>query len=132
MLARDLVGWDTIEQYDELVGQRLPALCSPSTKFARMEAWACDWWGLRATYEDFTTSTSSGLAVPWDFHDVEEQMRQIDLWRYNDFIHVGSYFVAYRRRVIDDPEFRARLDAVAPQSDKTTIILKYEIGFRGC
>ena len=30
-------------------------------------------------------------------------MRRLDLWRYNDFIHVGSYFVAYRKRVIDDP-----------------------------
>ena len=42
--------------------------------------------------------------------DVEEQMRQQDLWRYSDFIHVGSYFLVYRRRVLQDPEFRRRLD----------------------
>ncbi len=131
MLARDLVGWDTIEQYDELVlANDSCYLVQPFDQvFARMEARACDWWGLQATYEDFTTFDFERLGRPLGIDDVEEQMRQIDLWRYNDFIHVGSYFVAYRRRVIDDPEFRARLDAVAPQSDKTTIILKYEIGF---
>ena len=50
-------------------------------------------------------------------------------WRYSDFMHVGSYFLAYRLRVIDDPGFRRRLDTVAAQTNKTTIILKYEIGF---
>ena len=97
--------------------------------FARMDATACDWWGLQATYEDFTAADFERLGRPLAIDDVEERMRQIDLWRYNDFIHVGSYFVAYRKRVIDDPEFRARLDNVAAQTDKTTIILKYEIGF---
>ena len=30
--------------------------------------------------------------------------------------------------MIHDPEFRRRLDSVAEQTNKTTIILKYEIG----
>lgn len=131
MLARDLVGWDTIEQYDELLlANDSCYLVQPFDQvFARMEARACDWWGMQATYEDFTTSDFERLGRPLAIDDVEEQMRQIDLWRYNDFIHVGSYFVGYRRRVIDDPAFRARLDGVTAQTDKTTIILKYEIGF---
>ena len=131
MLARDLVGWDTIEQYDELLlANDSCYLVQPFDQvFARMEAQACDWWGMQATYEDFTTSDFERLGRPLAIDDVEEQMRQIDLWRYNDFIHVGSYFVGYRRRVIDDPAFRARLDGVTAQTDKTTIILKYEIGF---
>lgn len=110
MLARDLVGWDVIEGYDELLlANDSCYLVQPFDRvFERMDATACDWWGLQATYEE---------------------MRRLALWRYNDFIHVGSYFVGYRKRVIDDPEFRARLDSVAAQSSKTTIILKYEIGF---
>ncbi len=131
MLARELVGWDRIEEYDELLlANDSCYLVQPFDEvFARMEARACDWWGLQATYEDFTTADLERLGRPLAIDDVEEQMRRTDLWRYNDFIHVGSYFVAYRRRVIDDPAFRARLDGVTAQSDKTTIILKYEIGF---
>ena len=131
MLARDLVGWDVIETYDELLlANDSCYLVQPFDEvFARMDATACDWWGLQATYEDFDTSAYERLGRPLAIDEVEEQMRRLDLWRYNDFIHVGSYFVAYRKRVIDDPEFRARLDNVAAQTDKTTIILKYEIGF---
>lgn len=131
LLARDLVGWDVIETYDELLlANDSCYLVQPFDQvFARMDATACDWWGLQATYEDFTAADFERLGRPLAIDDVEEQMRQIDLWRYNDFIHVGSYFVAYRKRVIDDPDFRARLDNVAAQTDKTTIILKYEIGF---
>lgn len=131
MLARDLVGWDVIETYDELLlANDSCYLVQPFDEvFAKMDATACDWWGLQATYEAFDTFTFERLGRPLGIDEVEEQMRRLDLWRYNDFIHVGSYFVAYRRRVIDDPEFRARLDAVSAQSDKATIILKYEIGF---
>jgi hypothetical protein len=131
MLARDLVGWETIETYDELLlANDSCYLVQPFDQvFERMDATACDWWGLQATYEDFDTFAFDRLGRPLAIDEVEEQMRRLDLWRYNDFIHVGSYFVAYRKRVIDDPQFRARLDAVAAQTDKTTIILKYEIGF---
>ena len=43
--------------------------------------------------------------------------------------HVGSYFVAYRRDVIDDPHFRRLLDSVHHQRSKLVVILKYEVGF---
>ncbi len=98
--------------------------------FARMDAEPADWWGLQATYDDFDRPTgSSGSAGRCGSTRSSEQMRELDLWRYSDFIHVGSYFLGYRSRVIRDPEFRRRLDTVATQSDKTAIILKYEIGF---
>ncbi len=101
LLARDLVGWDVIEAYDELLlANDSCYLVQPFDQvFARMDATACDWWGLQATYEDFTAADFERLGRPLAIDDVEEQMRQIDLWRYNDFIHVGSYFVAYRKRV---------------------------------
>ena len=41
---------------------------------------------------------------------------------------MGSYFLALRSEVIADPEFRRRLDMVAAQPEKNSIIRKYEIG----
>ena len=66
MLARDLVGWDVIEQYDELLlANDSCYLVQPFDQvFARMDATACDWWGLQATYEDFTTVDYERLGRP--------------------------------------------------------------------
>lgn len=131
MLATDLVGWDVIDGYDEMMLANDSAwLVQPLDRvFAKMDATACDWWGLQATYEDFGVREYEELGRPLSLDDVEQQMRQQDLWRYSDFIHVGSYFLVYRKRVLQDPEFRRRLETVAQQRDKTAIILKYEIGF---
>ena len=131
MLATELVGWDVIDTYDEMMlANDSGWLVQPlDTVFAKMDATPCDWWGLQATYEDFGIKEFEELGRPLALDDVEEQMRQQDLWRYSDFIHVGSYFLVYRRRVLQDPGFRRRLETVAEQRDKTAIILKYEIGF---
>jgi CDP-ribitol ribitolphosphotransferase len=131
MLATELVGWETIDSYDEMMLANDSCwLVQPlDTVFAKMDATPCDWWGLQATYEDFGVNEFKKLGRPLSLDDVEEQMRQQDLWRYSDFIHVGSYFLVYRRPVLQDPEFRRRLETVAKQGDKTAIILKYEIGF---
>ena len=98
MLARDLVGWDGSSSTTSSCWPTTRATsCSPSTRSS--PGWrrtACDWWGMQATYEDFTTDDFERLGRPLAIDDVEEQMRQIDLWRYNDFIHVGSYFLGYR------------------------------------
>ena len=112
MLATDLVGWDVIDTYDEMMlANDSGWLVQPlDTVFAKMDATACDWWGLQATYEDFGVKEFEELGRPLALDDVEEQMRQQDLWRYSDFIHVGSYFLVYRRRVLQDPGFRRRLE----------------------
>ena len=131
MLAKELVGWDVIESYDELVlANDSCYLVQPFDRvFARMDAKTADWWGLQATYEKFNRHEYERAGGPLQLDHIEHLMRQLDLWRYSDFVHVGSYFLVYRSRVIQDPEFRRRLDLVAKQSDKTAIILKYEIGF---
>ena len=41
---------------------------------------------------------------------------------------MGSYFLVVRSPVIEDAEFRRRLDLVTAQSDKALVVLKYEIG----
>ena len=47
----EIVGWETIEQYDELllVNDSCFLLRPLDEVFARMDARACDWWGLQAT-----------------------------------------------------------------------------------
>jgi len=131
MLAKDLVGWDVIDDYDELMlANDSCFLVQPLDQvFAKMDATTCDWWGLQATYDDFDDRAFEALGRRLGLDEVGEQMRELALWRYSDFIHVGSYFLCYRRRVHTDPRFRKRLDDVASQSEKVTIILKYEIGF---
>ena len=131
MLAKDLVGWDVIDGYDEVMFANDSCfLVQPLDQvFAKMDATTCDWWGLQATYDDFDDRAFERLGRRLGLDEVGEQMRELALWRYSDFIHVGSYFLCYRRRVHTDPRFRKRLDEVASQSEKVTIILKYEIGF---
>ena len=49
-------------------------------------------------------------------------------YRYPELVHVGSYFLALRRPVLDDPGFRRRLDSVVPQRDRANLVQKYETG----
>ncbi len=103
--------------------------CSPST--GSSPPWIAQASGLVGAAGDvreFTTRDYERQGGPLGLDRVEDLMRQLDLWRYSDFIHVGSYFLVYRQRVIRDPEFRRRLDSVAEQTNKIAIILKYEIG----
>ena len=55
MLARDLVGWDVIDTYDELVFANDSAfLLRPlDDVFATMDGRANDWWGLQASKHGF-------------------------------------------------------------------------------
>lgn len=42
--------------------------------------------------------------------------------------HVGSYFLAYRKPVINDPEFRRYFSKIVRQREKRNVIKMYEIG----
>jgi CDP-glycerol glycerophosphotransferase (TagB/SpsB family) len=135
-LARDLVGWDTLERYDEvlLVNDSCYLLHDLDEVFARMDAKACDWWALQAT---------KGLAATRHrpsnrFHDAipMEEVERAYLPQYEaeypyDF-HLGAYFLALRKPVIEDQGFRRRLDGVVAETRargaKRNIIAKYEIG----
>jgi CDP-glycerol glycerophosphotransferase (TagB/SpsB family) len=95
-----------------------------------MDDRACDWWGLQATKGIAATRTApddrSRLPIPMtsvrgSLLDSFEQEYQYDF-------HVGSYFVACRKPVIDSPGFRRLLESVAPQASKKNLVLKYEVG----
>ena len=128
MLARDLVGWSVIEQYDEVVlandsGYLVRDL---GDVFDEMDGRTCDWWGLQASKHDYHPYEDHGPLLPL----AVAKRRMIGERHMNDIdhLHVSSYFLAFRSRVIRDPGFRRRLDAVVAQPQKALIIRKYEIG----
>lgn len=132
MLARDLVGWDRLSTYDEVlfVNDSCYLLRPLDEVFARMEAESCAWWGLQATKGIAMTrdAASNQFTEPIPLDTVREEL----LGSYEedpvyDFL-VASYFLAFRRPVLEDPVFRKVIDAVITQQSKLAVIQKYEIG----
>ena len=68
MLATELVGWDAIEQYDELMlANDSGWLVQPLDEvFAKMDCPACDWWGLQATKRTSGCGSSNTSAADRD------------------------------------------------------------------
>ena len=132
-LAGQLVGWEKIELYDELIlaNDSCYLLRDMHHVFAKMDAKACDWWGMQATKGMAATrhEPKNRFPRPIPMEAVRRSMLEgfEDDYRY-DF-HVGSYFVVYRRPVIADSRFRRLLDKVVGQESKRNVILKYEAGF---
>lgn len=128
MLARDLVGWDTIDGYDEVVlANDSGFLIRPLDEvFSEMDSRTCDWWGLQMTRHDFERHSNGGLPLPID--EVKACMVGERFMSELDHLHISSYFLVFRKPVLQDPGFRKRLDGVSPQSQKVLVIYKYEIG----
>lgn len=132
LLAQNLVGWDRLSKYDEVlfVNDSCYLVRPLDETFARMDARSCAWWGMQAT---------KGIAAsrPYQpFPDAERltlaEIREDLLDRFEDdpiydFL-IGSYFLAFRREVIADTRFRRVISAVRPERKKRTIVTKYEVG----
>jgi CDP-glycerol glycerophosphotransferase (TagB/SpsB family) len=132
MLARDLVGWDTLQDYDEvlLVNDSCYLLRDLDDVFARMDGKPCDWWGMQATKGLYATrhKPANQFREPVPMEQVKREWLQHYDAEYPYDFHIGSYFLALRKPVIADAGFRRRLDAVMPEPHKANIIGKYEIG----
>ncbi|GAA1521867.1 hypothetical protein GCM10009788_27170 [Nocardioides humi] len=128
MLATELVGWETIEQYDELLfaNDSCYLLRSLDETFARMDRRPADWWGMQATKMDF--SRGEGHTRPIPLAEAKRLHTPVEEWNPHYRIHLSSYLLAFRRPVFTDPGFRRRLGAVVKQAFKDLVILKYEIG----
>ena len=98
-----------------------------STRCSReMDARPGDFWGLQLTARRFEPEPSQPQSVPLE--EVKRSWLPPTAFRYPELVHVGSYFLALRRPVLDDPGFRRRLDAVRPQRDRANLVQKYETG----
>ena len=128
LMARDLVGWEALSAYDEvLLANDSCWLLRPLDEvFARMDARVCDFWGLQVTARRFEPEPSQPQAVPLE--EVKRSWLPPTAFRYPELVHLGSYFLALRRPVLQDPGFRRRLDAVVPQRDRANLVQKYETG----
>jgi hypothetical protein len=129
MLARDLVGWDVVDSYDELLlANDSCFLLHPLDEvFATMDARACDWWSLQATsMEHDENYFRDDSPIPL----AEAKRRFIGPRHFSDvrYLHLSSYFLVFRRPVVADEGFRWRLDTVVPQEAKGLVVHKYEIG----
>ena len=132
LLAEQLIGWDLIEEYDELllVNDSCYLLRPLQDVFESMDRRKCDWWGLQATKGLALTAASPGNAFtePIPLPRVRDELLEgYEHEPVYDF-HIGSYFLAYRRPVLQDHGFRRLLGSVHRQRSKLAIIEKYEIG----
>ena len=128
MLARDLVGWDVLEDYDEVVFVNDSAyLLRPlDDVFGKMDAVDCDWWGLHPTKRSF--ARDAGDKRPISFKEALAKWSSAIEVNPVDQLHLSSYFLTFRRPVIADPGFRRRIDTICRQETKPRVILKYELG----
>ncbi|QGG40831.1 rhamnan synthesis F family protein [Aeromicrobium yanjiei] len=131
-LASDLVGWDRLATYDEvvLVNDSCFVVRPLDEVFATMAERECDWWGLQATkgIVDAPSLPPNRITSPVPVDTVRSEL--LDGFEddpvYN--FHLGSYFLAFRRPVLESAEFRRLIESVVPQPSKRLIVLKYEIG----
>lgn len=129
LLARDLVGWERLAAYDEvvLVNDSCYLLRPLDDVFAEMDSRACDWWSLQATSMEHDESYISDDS-PIPLAEAKRRFVGPRQWMDDRYLHLSSYLLAFRRPVLDDPGFRFRLDSVTPQQDKRLVIHKYEVG----
>lgn len=128
-LARDLVGWDLIESYDELllVNDSCYLVRPLDDVFTRMDAAVGHWWGMQLTAPTYLADSDRELP-PLPLKQAKARFQRHEIPNYHHFAHVGSYFLALRAPVIHDAGFRRRLDAVCRQRSKLDVIFKYETG----
>ena len=132
LLARDLVGWDRLSTYDEvlLVNDSCYLIQPLDATLDMMRDRPCAWWGMQATKGMAGARALQPFPAPERLSIAEIRDGLIDDFEDDptyDF-HIGSYFLALRRNIIADPRFRRVLDAVRPVRNKRVIVRRYEVG----
>jgi len=129
-LLTDKLGWQAAEQYDEVIfaNDSVYLLGDLSHVFSKMDKSDCAWWGMQATKGmAFTKDHASQNHVRNVSENIdEEKLALFEDTPYYDF-HVGSYFIAFRKSVIQDEGFRKIIDSIS-YVNKKKLILDYEVG----
>ena len=132
LLATTYLGWEFIDQYDELIlaNDSCYLVGDFAPVFETMHARQCDWWGLQATKGLATTAhfAPNQLQEKIPLTTVKTRMLSSfeDDYRY-DF-HLGSAFLCYRKPVMGDAGFRRLLGAVKNERNNKLIVLRHEVG----
>ncbi len=129
MLARDLVGWQRLDEYDEVIlANDSCFLVRPlDAVFATMDARTADWWSLQATSMEFNED-DVGVGASMPLGQAVREFVGPRRWSDTMYLHLSSYFLVLRRPVVADAGFRYRLDAVCGQRTKQLVVDKYEVG----
>ncbi|QUM87859.1 hypothetical protein HWV03_03015 [Moritella sp. 36] len=117
-LMKNYVGWNTIEQYDELIIANDSAYCVNSFQpvFDKMSQKDCSAWGLLATDEfnlDYNYAFNDYIKIPHS---------KIPMFC------IGSYFMAFKKEVFIDNDFQMFFNNVEKERDRNDVCLKYEMG----
>lgn len=117
-LAGNLLGWDRLEHFDEVIFANDSCFCLQpfDTVFAGMDQEDCDFWCLLGTDESNTERL-------YTFREYAAMPN-----RKVPFLCFGSYFMAFRPGVIRDTDFRRFFDSVERQPDRTAVCQRYEMG----
>ena len=130
MLAQQLVGWDLIDRYDELilVNDSCFLMRPLQDVLVQMDARDCDWWGLQATKGIATTFATQALPEEIDLDTIKSDWLEcFEEQPVYDFL-VGSYFLVLRKPAFSNQCVRDALNGVIQETEKLHIIRKYEIG----
>ena len=131
-LAKFLVGWETIEKYDEvmLVNDSSYLLKPLDNIFTKMNTKKCSWWGLQATKGMYHTQENplNQFKIKIPIKTVKEKL----LKTYKDDkiydFHIASYFLVFRKPILKNGVLQSILNNIKKETSKKEIILKYEIG----
>jgi len=118
LMAKEFVGWDIIKQYDELIFANDSCFCVQGFEkvFDKMDTIECDTWTLMATDENnkgYYETLEDYLKKPID---------QVPMFT------MGSYFMAFRKKVIEDLDFQHFINSVEKESNRLDVCMKYEMG----
>lgn len=133
ILARDLVGWDKLAKYDEVlfVNDSCYLVQPLDETFTRMNQKSCAWWGLQATKGIASTRSTQPFPTTSDTLSIDkiitELLSQFELDPIYDFL-IGSFFMAFRSDVIRDERFQRVINNIQPEKRKLNVIRKYEVG----
>lgn len=132
-LALQLVGWERVQTYDEvlLVNDSGYLLTGLDNIFSKMAAKKCDWWGLQATKGIAATRNAPSNQFPEKIpmsHVLEKLVRKFEDDDCYDFL-IGSYFLAFRKATLEtNGVLHTLLSRVRKERNKRNIVLKYEVG----
>ncbi|MBI6925131.1 CDP-glycerol glycerophosphotransferase family protein [Pseudomonas putida] len=132
-LATQLVGWQVLQEYDEvlLVNDSGYLLKGLDDVFSKMSAKKCDWWGLQATKGIAATRHINSnqfkkkIPMPYVLETLTKEFEKDDCY---DFL-IGSYFLAFRKPTLGfDGALHRILSNVRKERNKKNVVLKYEVG----
>lgn len=131
-LATELVGWEALDAYDELMFVNDSCYCiRPLDEvFSKMDAAACDWWGLQATKGIWSTRdiASNRFIEAIPIETVRRDLLNAFERDYTYDFLLASYFLVFRKPVLDAPDFRRLVAGIKREPNKKLIVQKYEIG----